>query len=128
MFVTIVSVRTFVSCLVDLEKKVKRYGNLMTLVIFVIFNRGVPCLKNFQWTSNFGNILFLRCINRISPSVCKIRNLMKKQAFSAHPSMHPLFGTWDTSLILYCWKEITDGGLRLLLECLTNLIVNDWRG
>ena len=30
-------------------------------------------------------IPFLRCINRISPSVCEIRNLMKKQVFSAHP-------------------------------------------
>ena len=43
MFVSIVSVRIFVSCFVRVEKNVKKYENLMIFVIFVIFNRGVLC-------------------------------------------------------------------------------------
>ena len=83
MFVSIVSVRIFVSCFVRVEKNVKKYENLMIFVIFVIFNRGVPCLKNVQWSWNFDNLPFLRCINRISPSVIKFRKIF----FSAHPSV-----------------------------------------
>ena len=52
------------------------------------FNWGVPCLKNAQIKWNFSNTPFLRCINRISPRFYNIRNLMKKQAFSAHPTAH----------------------------------------
>ena len=55
------------------------------------FNRGVPFLKNVQINRNLVKIPFLRCINRTSPSVCKIRNLMKKQqAFSAHHNRQAL--------------------------------------
>ena len=43
MFVTGVSVSIFVSCFVRVEKNVKKYENLMILVIYVIFNRGVLC-------------------------------------------------------------------------------------
>ena len=48
------------------------------------FNRSVPCINNVQINWNLDNITFLRCINWFSASVCEIRNLMKKQAFSAH--------------------------------------------
>ena len=43
MFVTIFSVRTFVSCFVRVEKNAKKYENFMNLVIYVIFSRSVLC-------------------------------------------------------------------------------------
>ena len=39
----------------------------------------MPSLKNVQIDWNLVNFPFPRCINRISPSVCKIRNSMKKK-------------------------------------------------
>ena len=56
----------------------------MIFVIFVIFNRGAPCLKNVQWSWNFGIFPFLRCINRISPSVINFR-----KKISTHPIVQP---------------------------------------
>ena len=85
MLVSIVSVRFFVSCFVRVEKNVRKYENLMIFVYFVIFNRGVPCVKIVQWSWSFGNIPSSRCINRISPSVSEIRILMKKTSIFDPP-------------------------------------------
>ena len=50
MFVSIVSLRISIAYFVGAEKNVKKYENFMIFVNFVIFNRGVPSLKNVQWS------------------------------------------------------------------------------
>ena len=42
-------------------------------------------------------LYFLRYINKIPPNVCTFQNLIKKQAISAHPTVH----------ILCSWSSIT---------------------
>ena len=54
------------------------------------FKQGAACLKNVQITLNSGNIPFLRRINRVSPSICKIISLMRKTTILAHPDKHLL--------------------------------------
>ena len=38
-----------------MEKNVKKYGNFMIFVIFVIFNRGVVCQDMGEMSLNFGS-------------------------------------------------------------------------
>ena len=58
MFVTIAYFRIFVQCFVRVEKNVKKYEYKMIFVIFVILNRGVPCLKIFNGAEILAIFLF----------------------------------------------------------------------
>ena len=75
------------------------------------------CLKNVQINWNLGNTPFLRCINRFSPSVGKIQDLMKKQAFSAHPTQLLLLAISGSAVAnIFCYVgRIT--GIFLNLFC-----------
>ena len=65
MFMTIVSVRIFVSCFARVERNVKTNENLMVFVIFVIFKKGVLCQDICKMSINFGSIVFLYRIKEV---------------------------------------------------------------
>ena len=46
-------------------------NNKKKLLKITAFNQGEPYLKSVQINLNLGKIPFVRCINRISPSVVK---------------------------------------------------------
>ena len=91
MFFFLNSIRVFFSNINGLW--IKCWKALKNIKKKTTFNRGVPCLKNVQINRSLGIISSLRWINKISQRVCKIRNLMEKQAFLAHPTIHASFFT-----------------------------------
>ena len=76
-----ISVRIFVSCFVGVKKNVKKYENFMIFVIFVIFNWGVPCLKNFQMSWKLGSIPFYDVSAEFSPAFLKFETWRKNKHF-----------------------------------------------
>ena len=59
MFVTIVSARIFVACLVSVEKMSKNTGILCFTLFFAVFHRGVLCQDIGKRSYFLGIIIFL---------------------------------------------------------------------